>query len=252
MFDFLISELEWYASQYDEVTGIGYSTVPGTFFSDSLITTTEKNSLKSAVSLLEDQMPSLNWHPGSNDQVLDLVHPSLYPYVRGRTRRFTAIKKNSSTGTVHAIIDLLSGDRHPIHPSSPLESLQYCGSGIKSSSLPGRDPYEFTWGEKSKYQWLPVNVFISQEQPYQARFLSYINNLHPDPTFPSGTLYPILGRLISSFISLFERTLTDTVRERLGTGPHLGSRPEFVPAGSKDDYAYWEGAPPPNSDSDNE
>lgn len=27
-----------------------------------------------------------DWHPGSNDQVLDLVHPSLYPLVFGQTR----------------------------------------------------------------------------------------------------------------------------------------------------------------------
>ena len=26
-----------------------------------------------------------DWHPGSNDKVLDLVHPSLYPVVYGRT-----------------------------------------------------------------------------------------------------------------------------------------------------------------------
>ena len=245
MFDFLVSELEWFISQYDEATGIGYSTVPGTFFSDSLITAAERDSLVAAVSTLESQLPFKDWHPGSDDQVLDLVHPSLYPYIRGRTRRFAAIK-NSPMGPADAIIDLLRGDRDPIHPSSPLESLQYIGSGIKSSSLPERDPYEFTWGERSEYQWLPVDVFISQEQPCQARFLSYINNLHPDPCFPSGTLYPILERLISSFIPLFERTLTDTVRERLGTGPNFGSRPEFVPTGSWNTEPFWD-LPQPDS-----
>lgn len=54
--------------------------------SDHLIPPELRDALLAAVSPLES-VPSeqKDWHPGSNEQVLDLVHPSLYPIVYGRT-----------------------------------------------------------------------------------------------------------------------------------------------------------------------
>lgn len=43
------------------------------------------NYLKSIIHLLEKEEP-VDWHPGSNQQVRDIIHPSLYCYVKGVSR----------------------------------------------------------------------------------------------------------------------------------------------------------------------
>ena len=55
--------------------------------SDSAIPYALKEELKAAVQPLED-VPNeqKDWHPGSGDKVLDLVHPSLYPLMYGKSR----------------------------------------------------------------------------------------------------------------------------------------------------------------------
>ena len=56
------------------------------FISDILIDNDLQQALKSAVKPLE-AIPEdeKDWHPGSNEQVLDLVHPSLFPLLYGMT-----------------------------------------------------------------------------------------------------------------------------------------------------------------------
>lgn len=54
--------------------------------SDTRISLELKKELQSAVKILEDvEEKEKDWHPGSNEQVLDLVHPSLFPLVYGRS-----------------------------------------------------------------------------------------------------------------------------------------------------------------------
>lgn len=40
--------------------------------------------------LIADNSESPDWHPKSNDIVLDLVHPSMYPLVYGQSRLYEA------------------------------------------------------------------------------------------------------------------------------------------------------------------
>ena len=64
------------------------SAVCGVFQSDTVLTPALSAALRGAVAPLEAVPPEqLDWHPGSDGQVLDLVHPSLYPLVYGATRR---------------------------------------------------------------------------------------------------------------------------------------------------------------------
>lgn len=54
--------------------------------SDQAVDTETKRSLCAVFEQLRaDQVSSnsLDWHPKSNGQVLDLVHPSLYPFIYG-------------------------------------------------------------------------------------------------------------------------------------------------------------------------
>ena len=55
--------------------------------SDTSIQYALKEELKAAVKPLEEVPDDQkDWHPGSGNQVLDLVHPSLYPLMYGQTR----------------------------------------------------------------------------------------------------------------------------------------------------------------------
>lgn len=81
---YVLAELAHYAGLRDARTGIEASAVDGVWQSDTLIDDALGNRLREAVRVLEE-VPEAewDWHPGSDGQVLDLVHPSLFCLVRG-------------------------------------------------------------------------------------------------------------------------------------------------------------------------
>ncbi|EPT06268.1 hypothetical protein FOMPIDRAFT_1110227 [Fomitopsis schrenkii] len=82
----VMTELEAYVALRDENTGIEPGPYERTWKSDTLIPATVKCELLAAVAPLESVPDSeKDWHPNSDGKVLDLVHPSLYPVVYGRT-----------------------------------------------------------------------------------------------------------------------------------------------------------------------
>lgn len=80
---YVLAELGHYAALRDEETGIEVSAVDGVWQSDTLVGDELRSRLREAVRVLE-KVPEAekDWHPGSGDQVLDLVHPSLFCLVR--------------------------------------------------------------------------------------------------------------------------------------------------------------------------
>ncbi|MFF6772312.1 DUF4246 domain-containing protein [Streptomyces sp. NPDC012637] len=80
---YVLDELAHYAALRDARTGIEVSAVDGVWHSDTLIDDELTSRLREAVQVLED-VPEADkdWHPGSDGQVLDLVHPSLFCLVR--------------------------------------------------------------------------------------------------------------------------------------------------------------------------
>ena len=108
--------------------------------SDSLIPTSLQGQLAAAVSPLED-VPEAerDWHPGSNNQVLDLVHPSLYPIVYNRT-----FAKDPQTGKCEQL-------KPPAH----------------------RDHYV-----SQNFQWLPSDFAVADDGSVTLAS-PYINNVHP-------------------------------------------------------------------------
>ena len=97
----IIQELQSKAA-YFEKTGLiptldaSYSVVK----SDTLVSVDLQNELRSAFhKLLADHSESPDWHPESNDMVLDLVHPSMYPLVYGKSR----VYKEELVGVNNAI-----------------------------------------------------------------------------------------------------------------------------------------------------
>lgn len=84
---YVVAELAFYAECRDERTGIEVSGVDGVWQSDVLIDDELRSRLREAVRVVED-VPDTerDWHPGSDGQVLDLVHPSLFCLVRNVSR----------------------------------------------------------------------------------------------------------------------------------------------------------------------
>ena len=60
----------------------------GNVKSDTAISPELKQAIQDAVGKFESEIPTglKNWHPGSEEQVWDLVHPSLFSLVYGRFR----------------------------------------------------------------------------------------------------------------------------------------------------------------------
>ena len=86
MIDWIIKELQYKAKLFEDIGAVVVYT-GHVVKSDSVVPESLKLELQAAVAKLED-VPNdqKDWHPGSNGKVLDLVHPSLYPLVYGRTR----------------------------------------------------------------------------------------------------------------------------------------------------------------------
>lgn len=80
-----IAELQYKAKLFEEHNFV--EAIDGIFKSDSIIPEELRQSLLRAVVPLETVPDKKkDWHPGSDEQVLDLVHPSLFPLVYGQSR----------------------------------------------------------------------------------------------------------------------------------------------------------------------
>jgi hypothetical protein len=80
---YVLAELRHYAALRDGRTGAEVSAVDGVWQSDTLVDDRLRSRLREAVRVLEE-VPEADkdWHPGSDGQVLDLVHPSMFCLVR--------------------------------------------------------------------------------------------------------------------------------------------------------------------------
>lgn len=81
-----IAELRCKAAYYKE-TGLIFTVNAGqntAIKSDSFVSDELRQGLKAAFEKLRaEQGDEPDWHPWTDDKVLDLVHPSLYPFVYG-------------------------------------------------------------------------------------------------------------------------------------------------------------------------
>ena len=71
--------------------------------SDAIVSAEFKKALQDAVKIFQEKIPERlkDWHPGSDEKVLDLVHPSLFPLVYGRTR----VLANGETTTLEDCVE---------------------------------------------------------------------------------------------------------------------------------------------------
>ncbi|KAF8885764.1 hypothetical protein BD779DRAFT_657637 [Infundibulicybe gibba] len=186
MVDWCIEELR-YKAKISERSGGAISVYPGDVVkSDTIVPKSLHDALRTAAAPLESVPVSLkDWHPGSNGKVLDLVHPSLFPLIYGRTRVLT-----EGLTTLDNFVDLCgSGHTLDVPPASETSILNSYGQVTSEFS--------------SKFQWLPCEVDISKE--HTSRITSYINNLDPEQ---HRDLYQVIEQFISCAIPMWNMTLT--------------------------------------------
>ncbi|KAH8798077.1 hypothetical protein DL96DRAFT_1781872 [Flagelloscypha sp. PMI_526] len=160
MIDYALEELKSYAKLSDHNTGIEHACDDAVFWSTRLVPPNLTVALKSAASKLENVPDAQkDWHPGSNGLVLDLVHPSLYPIVYGRTLQ----KDPDNPGQT-------------IHPEPPTE--KYMDSFISE-----------------KHCWIPSDFAVDRDG--KCKLVSpYINNIHPSNTALHSVIEQLVGAFV--------------------------------------------------------
>ncbi|KAI0367129.1 hypothetical protein BV20DRAFT_1055109 [Pilatotrama ljubarskyi] len=181
--DYIFDELEYEASQRDPATGIFVTSIPKVYESRSLIPADLKSAHVSGAAILESAPDEeKDWHPGSDGQVLDLVHPSLYCLRIGES--LVRLRADTDTASTNALRVIDEKEYMSLRPD--LNDFLYCSS--------------------VEYQWLPTDFEVSELAEVKA--FDYINNLHP---IQHRSLCPTISSIHSRFIPLFERVLSDTL-----------------------------------------
>ncbi|KAG9028509.1 hypothetical protein FS837_003856 [Tulasnella sp. UAMH 9824] len=153
--EWVLDEMEDYTNMRDEETGI-----------EDLC-----SRLKSAAAILENVPDEeKDWHPRANNQVLDLVHPSLFCAVYGRTQCW----------------DTSDGDRKLKFLESPEQDME-------------------AWAYSDQFSWIPTDFQLG-DNGSPARVLGYINNVHPRL---HKDLISVIECLVGRFSLLWDKVLTD-------------------------------------------
>jgi hypothetical protein len=152
MMDWVMDELRYKAKILKE-TGAVTVFNGDVVKSDVAIPTSVKESLQAAARNLENVPEKYkDWHPASDEKVLDLVHPSLFPLIYGRTR----VLEDRLIGLADCIENCGEGNVVPIRD----EKETHLQEKAKHSRL--------YWNQTSvpyskDFQWLPCEVDISAE-----------------------------------------------------------------------------------------
>lgn len=174
LFDYVIRELQWYANlQAGEGIGDNGFTIE---FDDKVLVSgwavdnDTKLQLQSASKALYQLLGNhLDYRPGTDRQVVDLVHPSVYPLQYGKT---------------------------PILKQNKLQMSAYDPKIM--TFKPGVAP---NFHYKS-FQWLPSLFCLDSTGAYTLQ--SYINNLHPK----NSQLYTLIEQVFNASVPALELMLS--------------------------------------------
>lgn len=169
--------------------------------SDTIVPEDLHVALRSAFDRLKaDQASHPDWHPNTNETVQDLVHPSMYPLVYGRSLFLPeevvgvedAVEKWAGTGDAIPQPTLANFSRN---------------RGIGNNG----DPPDNYWSDT--YQWLPANLKFKDEGG--VKFTSYINNLHP----ARSEIYTAIEQLVEVALPLWDQCLKRYIHSGKMEGP---------------------------------
>ncbi|CAI7853501.1 unnamed protein product [Closterium sp. NIES-54] len=216
LFAYAISELRWLASSLSSSSSsppssplsslslhgnpkVLPSAVDGVFISpdpplDPSLKQLFLDGITTLESVPEDQ---IDYHPGSNHQVVDLIHPSLHCLVFGRTRVIQDPPNDLQILPWDELVSSLGEVARPMLPGQPTRPVFYPTGNHSYLS--------------EKFQWLPAEVDVTADGQ-SAKFRSYINNLHPHEF--AGMYRGLEHIFASAFVPLFNKVLTEAVQQR--------------------------------------
>ncbi|CAK7896795.1 hypothetical protein CAAN1_17S01222 [[Candida] anglica] len=197
LIEYVFKELAWYEYIENNFKGVKDSGfVIGCddkiVYSDTAIPEDVKSGLRANVEefVSAEFGDNLDYHPGSNNQVVDLVHPSLYPLQYGITPKIVQSKGKSYQDQ---------------DPEEKVTIAEFSDDKIKA--------HVEDWAVSKKFQWLPALMVRRPTQDYlrkEYEFESYINNLHPEKY---GELYESIAKVFNLALPGLNLTLS-----RLDTG----------------------------------
>lgn len=191
MMNWIIKELQWKAETLKEDNLVTVFDI-GVVKSDTAVPEQLKQLLKEAVAPFEDiPEEQKDYHPGSDQKVIDLVHQSLFPVVYGRTH----ILHDRVIGLDDCLNYAGEGELLPVPPEGEAAPPGWHRHLINSSSP---KPYS------RKFQWLPCDVEFTDDET-GCRISSYINNVHP---VKNRALYEVVEKIIAQAIPLWNKSLT--------------------------------------------
>ncbi|CAK7899559.1 hypothetical protein CAAN3_04S06634 [[Candida] anglica] len=204
LIEYVFKELAWYEYLEHNFKGLAYSGfVIGSddkiVYSDIAIPEDVKTELRSNVeSFAKAEFGDKpDYHPGSNNQVIDLVHPSLYPLQYGITPKIVKQQRNNYW------------EKEPEEGEVTIAEFSEDIGKVKTNVE--------KWAVSEKFQWLPA-LFVRKPvygmyeddgiQSFEIE--SYINNLHPEKY---GDLYKSIEKVFNKALPGLNLTLS-----RLATG----------------------------------
>lgn len=151
MLDWVIEELKYKAKIF-KATGAVSVYNGDVVKSDTAITQSLKESLRAAVKPLEE-IPEIHvdYHPGSDSKVIDLVHPSLFPLIYGRSR----VLEDGGVGLKDCLHMIGKGK---IIEMPPDDQIRIGNASTQRYTIRHSSP-EYS----RNFQWLPCEVEISAE-----------------------------------------------------------------------------------------
>lgn len=230
MMDWIIKELQWKAGIFKE-RGLVRVFDVGVVKSDTAVSKELQQALKESVNRLENiPEDQKDYHPGSDNKVVNLVNPSLFPVVYGQTR----VLANSTIGLDDCVSSVGRGDLIPV-PSSENCCLPTEYNDFRSNVAEMKTPVF-----SEKFQWLPCDVEFTHDTG--CRIVSYINNVHP---VDHKGLYDVVGKIIARIIPLWDQSLTEFYSYRINYrdvkyGRHTRPMPVWPERDNKNAYKYVE------------
>ncbi|KAF7165022.1 hypothetical protein CNMCM5623_009374 [Aspergillus felis] len=238
MLEWIIKEAQWKAEVFQDTRHVVAFDV-GVVKSDVAISEELRQALIEAVRPLEEiPKEQKDYHPGTDNKVVDLVHPSLFPLIYGRTRILP-----DQLISLEAFADHLGeGKVLPVRPE--VESLPAQSSDNYRFDRPPHRPYSL------RFQWLPCDVHFGPNDDDGCRIASYINNLHPKR---HRALYQVIEKILTRTIPMWNTTLRllqDEYKRIDYYEVEYEDHPEPEPAAANEDeeytpefrerYAQWE------------
>lgn len=196
MIDWIIKELQFKSGVYQSSGEIVAFDI-GIVKSDTVIPAELTQALKEAVRPLENVPENQkDYHPGSDNKVVDLVHPSLFPVIYGRS---------------HILPDKVIGLDDWFHHVGQAKRLLVPPEDESTTKDP-HPGYRVTLEDiqpySRKFQWMPCDIKFADGGG--CHIVSYINNLHPQENRP---LYQVLEKIIAKAIPLWDVSLTYAIDE---------------------------------------